>query len=44
MYLTLQKILLIGDFNEEDSEPSRSEFLYEYKAQNVVKEKTCFKS
>ena len=36
--------LLIGDFNAEDTEPCLSEFLYEHNAENIVKDKTCFKS
>ena len=39
-----EKFLLASDFNAEDFEPSLSEFLYGYMAQNIVKEKTCFKS
>ena len=36
--------LLIGDFNDEDTEPRLSEFLYEHNAENIVKDKACFKS
>ena len=36
--------LLAGDFNTEDSEPCLSNFLYQYEARNLVKEKTCFKN
>ena len=36
--------MLIGDFNAEDTEPRLSEFLYEHNAENIVKDKTCFKS
>ena len=38
------RFLLIGDFNAEDSERCLSEFLHGYNAENIVKEKTCFKS
>ena len=31
-----EEVLLIGDFNTEDSEPDLSEFLYESKTQNIV--------
>ena len=39
-----ERFLLIGDFNAEDTEPCLSEFLYEHNAENIVKDKTCFKS
>ena len=39
-----ERFLLIGDFNVEDTEPCLSEFLYEHNAENIVKDKTCFKS
>ena len=39
-----EKFLLAGDFNAEDSETCLSQFLYEYHAHNIVKDKTCFKS
>ena len=35
---------LVGDFNAEESEPRLSQFLYEYNAKNIVKEKSCFKN
>ena len=38
------KILLIGDFNAEDSEPCLSDFLYKHDCKNLVKDKTCFKN
>ena len=38
------RFLLIGDFNAEDSETCLSEFLYQYEAKNIVKDKTCFKN
>ena len=36
--------MLVGDFNAEESEPCLSQFLFEYSAKNVVKEKTGFKN
>jgi len=39
-----ERFLLIGDFNAEDTEQCLSEFLYEHNAENIVKDKTCFKS
>ena len=39
-----EKLLLIGDFNSEDTEPRLSEFLCEYDLKNLVKDKTCFKN
>ena len=36
--------LLIGDFNIEDFEPCLSNFLLQYDAKNLVKDKTCFKN
>ena len=39
-----EKFLLVGDFNAEDTEPCLSQFLYQYEAKNIVKDKTCFKS
>ena len=45
MTLTLvMKRLLIGDFNTETSESRIDSFIYEHDLQNLVKEKTCFKS
>ena len=38
------KIMLVGDFNAEESEPCLSQFLYEYNTKNLVKEYTCFKN
>ena len=38
------RILLAGDFNAEDHEVTISNFLELYNLQNLVKEKTCFKS
>ena len=39
-----ERFLLVRDFNAEDIEPYLSEFLYEHNGENIVKEKTCFKS
>ena len=33
-----------GDFNVEDTEPSLSEFLEQYEAKNIIKNKTCIKN
>ena len=38
------KLILVGDFNAEESDPCLSQFLYEYKVKNIVKENTCFKN
>ena len=43
-YNNYDKFLLVGDFNAEDSEPCLKNFLYQYDAKNIVKQKTCFKS
>ena len=43
-YNSYDKILLIGDFNAEATEPCLESFLYEHDLQNLVKEHTCFKS
>ena len=42
-YNNYEKILLIGDFNAETTEPCLESFL-EHDLQNPVKENTCFKS
>ena len=41
---TYEKFLLLGDFNAEDTEPILSEFLEQYEAKNIMKNKTCFKN
>ena len=41
---TYGKFLLLGDLNAEDTEPILSEFLEQYEAKNVMKNKTCFKN
>ena len=38
------KLLLVGDFNAEDSESCMSAFLYQHNLKTLVKQKTCFKS
>ena len=43
VYSNFDKFLLSGDFNAEE-ECCLKEFLYEYKAKNLVKQNTCFKS
>ena len=43
-YNNYEKLLLIGDFNAETTEPCIESFLYEHDLQNLVKENTCFKS
>ena len=43
-YSSYEKRLLIADFNTETSEPRIDSFIYEHDLQNLVKEKTCFKS
>ena len=35
---------MLGDFNAEDTEPILPEFLEQYKAKNIMKNKTCFKN
>ena len=44
VYSNYEKFLLAGDFNIEEEETVLKEFLYQYHAKNLVKEKTCFKS
>ena len=34
----------ILNFNEDDTEPILSEFLEQYEAKNIMKNKTCFKN
>ena len=43
-YSSYKKRLLIGDFKTETSEPRIDSFIYQNDLQNLVKEKTCFKS
>ena len=42
--MLLDKYMLIGDFNAEESEPCLLQFLFEMNAKNIVKEPTCYKS
>ena len=35
---------MLGDFNAEDTEPILSEFLEQYEAKNIMKNKTCCKN
>ena len=39
-----EKFLLVGDFNSEGHETEITNFLNNYQAKNIVKQKTCFKS
>ena len=41
---TIDKFLLAGDFNTEETNPFMSEFLFNNVAKNLVAQKTCFKS
>ena len=41
---TYEQFLLLEDFNVEDTEPILSEFLKQYEAKNIMKNKTCFKN
>ena len=41
---TFEKFLLLGDFNADDTEPVLSEFLEQYEAKNIMKNKTWFKN
>ena len=40
----LDKFLLAGDFNIEETDPVMSEFLFKNDSKNLVQQKTCFKS
>ena len=44
VYSNYNKFLLEGDFNMEEDETLLSNFLNDYQAKNLVKDKTCFKS
>ena len=39
-----EKFLLVGDFNSEDHETEITNFLNNYEAKNLVKQKTCLKN
>ena len=43
VYSNYEKFLLVGDFNMEEEDSVLMDFLFQYNAKNVVKEKTCFK-
>ena len=43
-YSSYEKFLFAGDFNLEEDDSDLSNFLSQYTAKNLVKEKTCFKS
>ena len=44
VYSNYDSFLLTGDFNIEEDERYLKDFLYEFKARNLVKQKTCFKN
>ena len=44
MYSNYEQFLLAGDFNGQEEDDSLKEFLDEFNAKNLVKDKTCFKS
>ena len=44
MYSNYEKFLLAGDFNVQEEDDSLKEFLDEFNAKKLVKDKTCFKS
>ena len=44
VYSNYDRFLLAGDFNMEEEDVHLNDFLFEYKAKNLVKAKTCFKS
>ena len=44
VYCNYEKFLLAGDFNVQETEVPLQEFLDEFGAKNLVKEKTCFKN
>ena len=44
VYSNYNKFLLAGDFNVQEGDDSLQEFLDDFSANNLVKEKTCFKS
>ena len=41
---TYEDIIVIGDFNESETNPALDSFLDEQKCKNIIKNKTCFKS
>ena len=44
VYNKYDKFLLAGDFNVEDTNNCLKDFLFQFNAKNIVKEKTCFKN
>ena len=44
IYNNYDKYLLAGDFNADEIEPGLDTFLYQYDANNLVKQNTCFKN
>ena len=44
VYSNYDKFLLAGDFNVQEDEGCIQDFMEEFSARNLVKEKTCFKS
>ena len=44
VYSNYEKFLLAGDFNVQETDAPLQEFLDEFGAKNLVKDKTCFKS
>ena len=43
-YPDYDKFLLVGDFNAQDTEPILCNFMNQYNAKNLVRDKTCFKN
>ena len=41
---TYEDFIVIGDFNESETNPALDSFLDEQKCKNIIKNKTCFKS
>ena len=44
IYPNYDKVLIMGDFNTEESQDSMKTFLYQFNLKNIVKDKTCFKN
>ena len=44
VYNKYDKFLLAGDFNVEDTNDCLKDFLFQFNAKNLVREKTCFKN
>ena len=43
-YSLYEKVLIVGDFNAQESEACMDTFLYQNNLKNIVKQKTCFKN